>query len=170
MTYAKMGQFMRKLVASLCCVYQLSADCTKRPLKRKCSEASSQAQAGLIPIITHHAYSKQQGMKDRGRVMRLLLLARDYAQSFFADKRSEEQMWRMGRGKPSVLISDFRECTLVSNLRALNILPGAAESLHSAALMQLPALHWLLLQAVSFLPWQIPYSALQKWTLRLTKV
>lgn len=52
-------------------------------------------------------------MKDRERVMRLLVHARDYAQSFSADKRSEERMRRIGRGKPSVLISYFRECTRI---------------------------------------------------------
>lgn len=113
-------------------------------------------------------------MKDRGRVMRLLLLARDYAQSFSADKRSEEQMWRMGWGKPSVLISYFRECTLASNLIssrclcALNVLPVAAENVRCAVqsgLLQLPGLQLLLSHAVSFLPQQIPSGALHKWTL-----
>lgn len=130
-TDVKIRRFLRRSSSHICCVYQLSADCTKHPLKRKRGVASSQPSAGLIPIITHHAYSKQQGMKDRGRVMRLLLLARDYAQSFSVDKRSEEQMWRMGLGKPSVLISYFRECTLLSNLIpsrcfcALNILSSS---------------------------------------------
>lgn len=106
--------------------------------------------------------------------MRLLSLARDYAQSFSADKRSEEQMWRMGWGKPSVLISYFRECTLVSNLIssrclcALNILPVVTGSIRSAVqsgLLQLPGLHLLLSQAVGFLSRQIPNGALHKWNL-----
>lgn len=111
--------------------------------------------------------------------MRLLALARDYAQSFSTDKRSEEQMWRMGWGKPSVLISYFRECTLVSNpissrcLCALNTLPVAAESVHSAVqsgLLQLPGLQLLLSQAVSFLSQQPPNGASHTRTLCSTKV
>lgn len=48
--------------------------------------------------------------------MRLLLLARDYAQSFPNYKRSEDQTLGKGWGKPSVLISYCGEYTLVSNL------------------------------------------------------
>lgn len=46
--------------------------------------------------------------------MRLLLLARDYAQSFPNYKRSEDQTLGIEWGKPSVLISYCGEYTLIS--------------------------------------------------------